>query len=56
MLEVYRLLFAENNPSGAKAFLYEMKIIQNELRLPNLPLSNELQEQIKKYLHKNSLV
>ena len=56
MLEVYRLLFAENNPSGAKAFLYEMKIIQNELRLPNLPLSNELHEQIKKYLHKNSLV
>jgi 4-hydroxy-tetrahydrodipicolinate synthase len=56
MLEVYRLLFAENNPSGAKAFLAEMNIIQNELRLPGVPLSDELHGQIKKYLQQTTLV
>lgn len=54
--EVYRLLFAENNPSGAKAFLAEMNIIQNELRLPNVILSKELHEQIKRYLLQNNLL
>ena len=56
MLEVYRLLFAENNPSGVKAFLAEMKIIQNNLRLPGVPLSEELHVQIKKYLDQNTLL
>ncbi|MCY7292263.1 MAG: 4-hydroxy-tetrahydrodipicolinate synthase [Ferruginibacter sp.] len=56
MLEVYRLLFAENNPSGVKAFLAEMNIIQNYLRLPGVPLSDELHGQIKDYLLQNNLV
>ena len=56
MLEVYRLLFAENNPSGAKAFLAEMKIIKNNLRLPGVPLSDELHTQIKNYLQQNNEV
>src|SRR5688572_18319071 len=34
LLEGYDLLFAENNPAGVKAFLFELGIIQNELRLP----------------------
>ncbi len=56
LLEVYKLLFAENNPSGVKAFLAEMNIIQNTLRLPGVPLSDELHEQIKNYLHQNNLL
>lgn len=50
LLEVYKLLFIENNPAGVKAFLYEMRLIENLLRLPGVPLSKELQEQVKKYV------
>ena len=50
LLECYHLLFTENNPAGAKAFLAEMGVIENVLRLPNLPVSNNVQEQVKKYL------
>ena len=53
LLEVYKLLFIENNPAGVKAFLYEMMLIENTLRLPGVPLSNELQEQVKKYVASN---
>ena len=56
LLEVYKLLFAENNPAGVKAFLHEMKLIENELRLPGVPLSDELQQQIKKYLANNNML
>lgn len=50
MLEVYNLLFAENNPAGVKAFLTELGIIQNNLRLPLVPLSEALYEKVKLYL------
>lgn len=53
LLEAYRLLFAENNPSGVKAFLAEMGIIQNNLRLPGVPLSDGLYAEVKKYLEVN---
>ncbi|MFN0081095.1 MAG: 4-hydroxy-tetrahydrodipicolinate synthase [Ferruginibacter sp.] len=56
LLEVYKLLFAENNPSGVKAFLFEMGLIQNELRLPGVPLSIDLHNDIKKYLATTSLL
>lgn len=46
------LLFAENSPSGVKAFLYELGIIQNHLRLPLLPLSEAIYEKVKAYLKK----
>ena len=55
LLEVYKLLFIENNPSGVKAFLYEMKLIENTLRLPGVPLSNALQEEVKKYVDSNPI-
>jgi 4-hydroxy-tetrahydrodipicolinate synthase len=44
------LLFAENNPAGAKAFLYEMGLIQNVLRLPVVPLSEAVHQQVKNQL------
>ena len=53
LLPVYDLMFAENNPAGVKAFLYEMGIIENNLRLPLMPASNKLHEEINLLL-KNS--
>ena len=54
LIEVYKLLFVENNPAGVKAFLYEMKLIENVLRLPGVSLSEELQQQIKFFLANNN--
>jgi 4-hydroxy-tetrahydrodipicolinate synthase len=47
------LLFAENNPAGVKAFLAELGIIENVLRLPLVPLSKELHKNVKHYLSDN---
>ncbi|MDI9364321.1 MAG: 4-hydroxy-tetrahydrodipicolinate synthase [Flavobacterium sp.] len=49
-LEAYDMLFAENNPAGVKAFMYELGLLQNELRLPVTPVTAELQAKIKDYL------
>jgi 4-hydroxy-tetrahydrodipicolinate synthase len=51
-LEGNDLLFAENNPAGVKAFLYELGIIENILRLPVVPLSDGIHEKVKAYLKK----
>ncbi|MFN2438468.1 MAG: 4-hydroxy-tetrahydrodipicolinate synthase, partial [Chitinophagaceae bacterium] len=50
LLKGYELLFAENNPAGVKAFLTEMGIIENHLRLPLVPLSSEIHGRIKEYI------
>jgi 4-hydroxy-tetrahydrodipicolinate synthase len=50
LLAGYDLLFAENNPAGVKAVLAELGIIANELRLPLVPLSEPIHQQIKTYL------
>ena len=52
LIETYDIMFAENNPAGVKAFLYEMKMIENVVRLPVVPLSEPLHMQVKKYLAK----
>jgi 4-hydroxy-tetrahydrodipicolinate synthase len=49
MLEGYDLLFAENNPAGVKAFLAEMGLIKNYLRLPLVPLSEPVLQRLRKY-------
>ena len=49
-LEGNDLLFAENNPAGVKAFLVELGIIENVLRLPLVPLSKELHKKVSHYL------
>ena len=51
-LEGNDLLFAENNPAGVKAFLFELGIMENELRLPLVPLSNAIHQKVKAYLKK----
>jgi 4-hydroxy-tetrahydrodipicolinate synthase len=52
LLKGYELLFAENNPAGVKAVLSEMGIIENYLRLPLVPLSPGIHNQIREYLPK----
>jgi 4-hydroxy-tetrahydrodipicolinate synthase len=52
LLEVYDLLFSENNPAGAKAFLAHMGLVENQLRLPVTPVSAGLYSKIGAYLGK----
>ena len=52
LLEVYNLLFTENNPAGVKAFLYEMGLIKNITRLPVTPLSESVQQKVKFHCRK----
>ena len=52
-LEGNDLLFAENNPAGVKAFLAELGIIENVLRLPLVPLSKDLHKKVKDCLSEN---
>ena len=44
--EMVKLLFAEGNPVGIKAVLTQKEIIQNYLRLPLVPASEELRNNI----------
>lgn len=53
LIPAYHLLFVENNPAGAKAVLTELGIISNNLRLPLVPLSREVNEKVKEYLVKS---
>ena len=50
LIAAYELLFAENNPAGVKAFMAELGLLQNYLRLPMTPLSDGLQKKVKEYL------
>lgn len=52
MLEAYDLLFAENNPAGVKAFLAELGLIDNYLRLPVVPLNEGLHKSVVNYLQR----
>ena len=52
LLEVYNLLFTENNPAGVKAFLHQMGLIKNIMRLPVTPLSDEVYQKVKAYCAK----
>jgi len=49
LLEAYNLMFAENNPAGVKAFMYEKGLLLNELRLPVTPLSKPLHDAVKAF-------
>lgn len=50
LLEAFDYMFSENNPAGIKAFMYEMGLIENACRLPVVPVSNELQLTIKRFI------
>lgn len=50
LLEGFDLLFEENNPAGVKAFLAEMGLIENYVRLPLVPLSEKVHKKLREYL------
>ena len=50
LLKGFDLLFAENNPAGVKAFLSELGYIENAFRLPVVPLSQSIMQQVQQYL------
>ena len=52
LMEAYDCMFAENNPAGIKAFLFELGLIQNELRLPLVALSTPLMQRVNEYMNK----
>jgi 4-hydroxy-tetrahydrodipicolinate synthase len=52
MVEGYTYMYEENNPSGIKAFLAEQGVIENEFRLPLVPVSAGLQKKIHDYMQK----
>ena len=54
MMDKIEILFAENSPAGVKAFLSEMKLIENHLRLPLVPLSSANVERVKQQLYSYS--
>ncbi len=52
LIDAYGIMFSENNPAGVKAFLTELGLIENFVRLPLVPLSNALHTQVKNFLSK----
>ena len=52
LINGFDLLFAENNPAGVKAYLAEMGIIENYLRLPVVPVSDSLMNSIRENMAK----
>lgn len=48
--ELYRLLFIDGNPAGVKALLHELRLIENELRLPLVPTRLTTQQKIAEIL------
>lgn len=48
LIDMIDLLFVDGNPSGVKAMLNEMKICQNTVRLPLVPVSKAVLEKIQK--------
>ena len=52
LIEAYDMMFAENNPSGVKAFMHQMELLENEVRLPIVSLSEPIHSRVKTYLSK----
>ena len=50
LMDVVDYIFEENNPAGIKAVLQELKITSNEVRLPLVKASEELQTKIAKFV------
>ena len=50
LVEGIDLLFVENNPAGAKAFLAEFGVTGDALRLPLVPLSEPVLKEVRKYI------
>lgn len=44
------LLFVDGNPAGVKCVLHDMGLLENELRLPLVPVSEKTSEEIKNFV------
>ncbi|HLR38195.1 MAG TPA: 4-hydroxy-tetrahydrodipicolinate synthase [Chitinophagaceae bacterium] len=53
LLPAMKYMFKENSPAGVKAFLETAGLIQEQLRLPVVPVSKDLKENIRQYFAKN---
>ncbi len=52
MMQGFDYMFCENNPAGIKAFLAHKGLMENYFRLPVVPASDSLYQQIGEYLSK----
>ena len=50
LFDLTNLIFEEGNPAGIKYVLKEMNIIQNELRMPLIPVTEGLADRIKEVM------
>ncbi|MFT4969914.1 MAG: 4-hydroxy-tetrahydrodipicolinate synthase [Chitinophagales bacterium] len=50
-LDLVKLIFKENNPAGIKAALAHLNLCEDDLRLPLVPVSNELRNNIKSFFN-----
>jgi 4-hydroxy-tetrahydrodipicolinate synthase len=48
LFQFTQLLFAEGNPGGIKAALAQLEVMENQLRLPLVPVSSSLQGELRK--------
>jgi 4-hydroxy-tetrahydrodipicolinate synthase len=55
LMGAYALMFEENNPAGIKAFLAELNIIENQLRLPCTAVNTDLGNRIRAFIAQASL-
>lgn len=50
--EIIRLLFADGNPAGVKCVMHDMGLIENELRLPLVPVTESTANEILHWVKK----
>ncbi len=50
--DMIRLLFADGNPAGVKCVMHDMGLIENELRLPLVPVGNSTAVDILNWVNK----
>lgn len=50
--EIIRLLFADGNPAGVKCVMHDMGLIENELRLPLIPVTDTTADDILQWVKK----
>lgn len=48
--DIIRLLFADGNPAGVKCVMHDMGLIENELRLPLVPVSESTAREILQWV------
>lgn len=50
LMDIIDYIFEENNPAGIKTVLQELNICKNQVRLPLVKASKELEQKISNYI------